>query len=418
VAATSYKFGDYTPYLYKTTDYGKSWTLITNGIPSNYYTRAIRSDKSRKGLLYAGTEWGMFLSFDDGQNWSPFQLNLPVTSIRDLHVRDNDLIAATHGRSFWMIDDLTPLHQLNDAIAGSEFHLYNPDDAYRMQQSGWGRADSKREGENHPNGAIIHYYIKDLKDSDTVRLEILDARGNPIRQYSNKAREEKHDPAAVRSLEVQSGANRFIWDLRYPGFDSFEGMVLYSSPNRGPKAVPGTYRVRLTYNDEIQEETLTVIKDPRLPNTAEDYQEQFDFLMAVREQVSSANRAVAKIRRLENDMEYLKNKTGDYPELQDRISKFESELEVIENNIHMTKNQSRQDPLNYGIRINNRLAFLMADSQRGDYPPTDQAREFLSEVSAELQTELQSLERLARSEVGAINDLVKSAGVPLLSWGE
>ena len=418
VAATSYKFGDYTPYLYKTTDYGKTWTLITKGIPSNYYTRAIRSDKTRKGLLYAGTEWGMYLSFDDGQNWSPFQLNLPVTSIRDLHVRDNDLIAATHGRSFWMIDDLTPLHQLSDEVARSNFHLYAPDHAYRMQQSGWGRADLKREGENHPNGALIHYYIKDLQDSDTVHLDILDAEGNPVQRYSNKAVEKKHDPAAVKPLKVKSGANRFVWNLRYPGFASFDGMVLYSSPNQGPKAVPGTYRVRLTYKGEIQEAPLTVVKDPRLKNTQDDFQKQFDFLMAVRDQVSEANKAVAKIRRLKKDMDYLKEKTGDYPELQQRIAGFESELSVIENNIHMTKNQSRQDPLNYGIRINNRLAFLLADSQRGDYPPTDQSQEFFVQVKAELQTELQALERLVTAEVDEINGLVKSAGVPLLSWEE
>ena len=416
VAATSYKFGDYTPYLYKTTDYGRSWTVITTGIPSSHYTRAIRSDKTRKGLLYAGTEWGMYISFDDGGHWAPFQLNLPVTSIRDLHVRDNDLIAATHGRSFWMIDDLTPLHQLSDAVAGSSFHLYAPDDAYRMQQSGWGRADLKREGENHPNGAIIHYYIKDLQETDTVLLDILDAAGNPVQQFSNRARASEHDPASVKPLEVSSGGNRFVWNLRYPGFASFEGMVLYSSPNVGPKAVPGTYRVRLTYNGQVREEAFQVISDPRLPNTDEDYRQQFDFLIAVRDEVSTANRSIERIRNLKKDMEYLEEKFSAHPEVLQRVAAFEEELTTIENNIHMTKNQSRQDPLNYGIRINNRLAFLMADSQRGDYPPTDQAREFFAQAKAELDSELKDLERLVGTEVDAINDMVSNAGVPLLNW--
>ena len=135
VAATSYKFGDYKPYLYKTNDYGKTWSLITKGIPQNYYSRAIRSDKVREGLLYAGTEWGMFISFDDGNSWKPFQLNLPITSIRDLHIRDNDLIAATHGRSFWMIDDLTPLHQIENNLNSQSFFLYKPDKAFRVEQS-------------------------------------------------------------------------------------------------------------------------------------------------------------------------------------------------------------------------------------------------------------------------------------------
>ena len=303
-------------------------------------------------------------------------------------------------------------------MAGSKFHLFKPDDAYRLQQSGWGRPNLKLEGENHPNGAIINYYVEKLEDTDTVLLDILDAKGNPVQQFSNKAREDKHDPSAVRPLEVHSGGNRFVWDLRYPGFTSFEGMVLYSSPNIGPKAVPGTYKVRLTFNGETREESFLVVQDPRLPNTGEDYREQFDFLMAVRNEVSKANEAIVKIRRLKKDLDYLKEKTGNYPDLLGRIESFESRLSEIENNIHMTKNQSRQDPLNYGIRINNRLAFLMADSQRGDYPPTDQSREFFREVRAELQTELQALGETVQGELGGINDMVKDAGVPLLSWEE
>ena len=162
VAATSYKFGDYTPYLYKTEDYGKTWELITSGITANYYTRAIRSDKKRDGLLYAGTEWGMFISFDDGKSWNKFQLNLPVTSIRDIAVKENDLIVATHGRSFWMIDDLTPLHQLNDNSKSDKFILFKPDLSYRLAQSGgWRKPNTLLVGENHPNGVIINYFIKD-----------------------------------------------------------------------------------------------------------------------------------------------------------------------------------------------------------------------------------------------------------------
>lgn len=317
-----------------------------------------------------------------------------------------------------MIDDLTPLHQLNDAIAGSKFHLFEPDNAYRMQQSGWGRPDLRLEGENHPNGAIVHYYLEKVEESDTVLLDILDASGNPIQRFSNKATEDKFDPSAVRPLEVHGGGNRFVWNLRYPGFTSFEGMVLYSSPNVGPKAVPGTYRVRLTVNGESQEKSFQVLKDPRLPNSEADYQKQFDFLMEVRDEVSKANQAIVKIRKLKKDLAYLKAKYEGYPELLSRIETFETGLSEIENNIHMTKNQSRQDPLNYGIRINNRLAFLMADSQRGDYPPTNQAREFFREVRTELQTELQALGKTVEAELGGINEMVKDAGVPLLNWEE
>ena len=186
-------------------------------------------------------------------------------------------------------------------------------------------------------------------------------------------------------------------------------MVLYSSPNVGPKAVPGTYGVRLTVNGESRSASFKVLKDPRLPNSEADYQQQFDFLMQVRDEVSRANEAIVKIRKLKKDLGYVREKYEAYPDLLNRLNAFESRLSEIENNIHMTKNQSRQDPLNYGIRINNRLAFLMADTQRGDYPPTDQSREFFREVRAELQTELQALENTVEAELGGINSMIRDA---------
>ncbi|MEM7484436.1 MAG: glycosyl hydrolase [Bacteroidota bacterium] len=416
VAATSYKFGDYTPYLYKTNDYGKSWKSITAGIKSNHYTRAIRSDKVREGLLYAGTEWGMYVSFDDGRSWSPFQLNLPTTAIRDLHVRDNDLIAATHGRSFWMIDDLTPLHQLSPKMADNSFFLYKPDKAYRMQQSGgWSKPNMKLVGENHPNGAIINYYIEDLKEEDSISIAILESDGTMIQEFSNTAKEDKLNPEATKPIKVNSGGNRLIWNMRYPGFKSFKGMVFYSSPNVGPKAVPGEYKVRMTYNGEKMEQPFKITKDPRLPNTEEDYQKQFDFLMKVRDQVSRANTAISAIRSVEKDLNYLKEKTEGNEEIQNLVQEFQSKLDVLENNIHMTKNQSRQDPLNYGIRINNRLAFLMADSQRGDYPPTDQSLEFFKEVTKELDTEINALDSLLENYIPKINSQVSENKVKMIS---
>ncbi len=416
VAATSYKFGDYTPYLYKTEDYGKTWTLITNGIKEDYYTRAIRSDKVREGLLYAGTEWGMYVSFDDGKSWSPFQLNLPITAIRDLHVRDNDLIAATHGRSFWMIDDLTPLHQLSAEVANSDFYLFKPDVSYRMHQSGgWEEPDTRLVGENHPNGTIINYYLQNLKETDSVQLDVMEMDGTVIQSFSNSAKENKLDPTATKPLEVKSGGNRLIWNMRYPGFKTFKGMVFYSSPNVGPKAVPGTYKARLSLNGNTKEQEFTIVKDPRLGTTQKEYQEQFDFLMQVRNQVSRANEAITNIRTVKKDLDYLKEKARENKEMQALISEFETKLSVIENNIHMTKNQSRQDPLNYGIRINNRLAFLMADSQRGDYPPTDQAKEFFKVATAELDVEINDLNSLMQEYVATINNEVQENRIKMIS---
>ncbi len=413
VAATSYKFGDYAPYLFKTDDYGKTWTKITNGIDPNHYTRAIRVDPEQPNILYAGTEWGMYVSFDEGAQWQAFQLNLPIVSIRDLHVRDNMLIAATHGRSFWMIDDLTPLHQLNKDLANADFHLFQPKPALRMAQGGWGGPNLKLEGENHPNGVIFHYFLKTFDPKkDSIRLEIMETDGQLIQAYANHPGEEE------KSLNLHQGGNRLVWNMRYPGFTEFPGMVLYSSPNIGPRAVPGQYLARLNVNGQSVEQTFEIIGDPRLPNTAADYQAQFDFIKKVRDRVSDAHNAMLDIRKTKKDLDYLNGKFKKQEAFKPVIEKakaFEKELSRIENQIHMTKNQSQQDPLNYGIKVNNRLAFLMADQQRGDFPPTDQAEDVYQELSDELEGYLQELDVLMEKELPAINQLLEEKGFQLLS---
>ncbi|MDW3652391.1 MAG: glycosyl hydrolase [Bacteroidia bacterium] len=412
LAATHYKFGDYQPYIYKTTNYGRSWEKIVTGIAPTHYTRAVRADPVREGLLYAGTEWGMYVSFDDGENWQPFQLNLPITSIRDLHVRDESLIAATHGRSFWMIDDLGPLRQLRKEIAEKSQHLYTPKPAYRMAQGGgWGAPNLKLEGENHPNGVLFNFFIKDY-DKQSVSLEIQDMNGNSIQTFATNAKGMK------QRLKLQKGKNRFIWDMRYPGFEEFEGMILYSSPNRGPKAAPGKYTAILKVDEEESRCEFEIIPDPRLETSLEDYQQQLAFLLKVRDRVSDANQAIRDIRSIREDLNYYKEKLGGKEEFKDILElaeELDKEMSIIENKIHMTKNQSYQDPLNYGIRINNRLAFLMADQQRGDYKPTDQAEEVYQAVSAELETELNQLDDLLENKLGQINEKGKTMGVQILS---
>lgn len=410
VAATSYKFGDYTPYLYKTDDYGETWQLITKGIKSKDYTRAIRADLTRPGLLYAGTEWGMYVSFDDGASWQPFQLNLPIVSIRDLHVRDHNLIAATHGRSFWLIDDLTPLHQLSGEVASSDHYLFKPKDSYRMQIArSWGSENSV--GQNHPDGVIFNYYLKEVEETDTVKLHILEMEGDTIQVFSNQSKEKKS------KLKVKAGGNTLVWDMRYPGFKEFKGMILYSSPNKGPKAIPGTYQAVLTVNGNSAAQNFNIVKDPRLSNTKEDYQKQFDFLISVRDKVSEAHEAIIRIRKTRKDLEYVKEKVADKPSakaLVEMVNELDEKMKVIENAIHMTKSQSYQDPLNFGIRINNRIAFLLADQQRGDYPPTDQAIAFRDEVFKELDEELNKLASLLNEKLPVLNKKLTELGIKIL----
>ncbi|MCA4896821.1 MAG: glycosyl hydrolase [Cytophagales bacterium] len=416
--ATSYKFGDYTPYIYKTTDFGKTWTVITTGIPKEEFVRVVRADLKRQGLLYAGTEKGMWISFDDGASWAKFQLNLPPVPVADLAVKDDNLIAATHGRSFWMIDDLTPLHQLKAEMASNASLLFKPAATYRMPSQGGYREPRKGEGENRPGGVLVHYYLKSVDDKTDVKLEFLTANGEVIKSYSNKAKERPEQ------LTVKTGGNRFVWDMRYSGYKTFPGMVFYGSPNQGPKAVPGKYKVRLTVNlptgqagGESQEQEFEILKDPRVATTPEEFRAQFDYLIKVRDKVTDANQGVIDIRKIKEDLGSLKNKVGteaQYKELIDAVKKFEAELTIHENNIHQTKNRSVQDPLNYGIKMNNRLAHLMVEQAAGDFPPTQQGEQVREMLTKMVDDELLKLRSTINQNTERINNMAKEKGIEVV----
>jgi len=412
VVGTSYKFGDNTPYIYKTTDYGKSWLVITRGIPAEEYVRVVRADPRRQGLLYAGTEKGMWISFDDGANWSKFQLNLPPVPIHDLAIKNDNLIAATHGRGFWLIDDLTPLHQLSKEIEAKKSHMFKPMPSYRMAggPTFWG-IDRRLEGENHPGGVMMHFYLSELSEGDEIKLEVMEMNGDIIQTFSNLASDR------FTQLKVKKGGNRFVWNMRYPGYKTFPGLVFYSARNLGPKAVPGIYKVRLTAKGQTTEQEFEIKGDPRLKTTQEEYQQQFDFLVRVRDKVSDAHQGILDIRKIKSDLGYVKSKVEDTPEnknLLETIRKFEGELTVIENNIHQTKNQSVQDPLNYGIKLNNRLAFLMYEQGQGDFPPTKQAEEVRVDLTNKIDAELTKLDSLIDANVNSINEMVKEKGIEMV----
>jgi photosystem II stability/assembly factor-like uncharacterized protein len=391
VVATSYKFGDFKPYIYKTEDYGKTWKVITKGIPETEYARVVRADPKRKGLLYAGTEKGMWISFDDGENWSKFQLNLPPVAIHDLAIKNDNLIAATHGRSFWLIDDLTPLHQLQPQSAAKPAYLFKPKQTYRMyvkrNSEEISEAGLKLQGENHPDGVIVNYFVKDTSDSAEVKLQFLQQDGAVIKSYSSK------DTTATR-LKLKPGGNSFVWDMRYAGYKTFPGMIFYGSPNLGPKAVPGKYKVRLIAKGETTEQEFEILKDPRVKTTPEDFKAQFNYLIAVRDKVSEANQAIIEIKKVKDNIAAIKKRGGGTTE---QIKKLEKQLIVIENNIHQTKNQSRQDALNYGIKVNNRLAYLLIDQGSSDARPTKQAEEVRAQLTKEVDKELKDLKAVMQA---------------------
>ncbi|MFD2514355.1 glycosyl hydrolase [Pontibacter locisalis] len=412
VAATMYKSGDFRPYLYKTTDYGKTWTKITSGIPDHHFTRVVRADQKRPGLLYAGTEYGMYISFNDGQSWQPFQLNLPIVPITDLTIKNDNLIAATQGRSFWLIDDITPLHQLNADVAKSTFHLYKPMETYKMD-GGSSRELPKTAGQNHPGGVMVHYYLPQKPDSATVvKLEIMDQNGKLIRTYASNAKERNE------KLDVKEGLNRFVWDMRYPEATRFDGMILWGGGMQGPKAIPGNYKAKLTVNKESQEKDFTILQDPRTKANPEDLKAQFTFLIEVRDKLTETHDAIKDIRTMRNQLKTLTgNLKGneDYKPLIEQANAIEKKITKIEETLYQTKNRSGQDPLNFPIRLNNKLANLVGQVSTGDFRPTDQAYAFKKAITAQIDEQLNLLKQVKEQEIPALNKQIQQKGVDFIS---
>jgi len=416
IAATRYKLGDYKPYLFKTKDYGKTWTKITDGIDAGHFTRVVRLDPKRAGLLYAGTESGMYISFDDGVSWKPFQLKLPTVPITDLAVKNDNLIAATQGRSFWIIDDLTPLHQLNDNIVKSDFHLYKPMPSYRMGGgSGLGKP-SKTEGKNHPGGVMIHYIVKDTTKAQ-VSLEIVDAGGMVIKKFSTKPDKKTKE----EELKVKPGMNRFVWNMRYTDAEGFDGLILWSGSLTGPRAIPGTYKARLTVNGKSMESGFDIIKDPRTSATPADMKEQFDFLIGTRDKVSEMHKAIKKIRTTREQMnrvtDPLKDK-ADMKDLTDVAKSIQDEMKKVEETLYQTKNRSGQDPLNFPIRLNDKLAGLSSEADAGDYKPTAQVMAVYKEITEKIDVQLQALNKIFSEQIPKFNEMVKQRQISAVTFSE
>ena len=411
-AGTLYKKGDYKPYIYKTENYGKSWKLIVNGIGEEDFTRVVRADPKRKGLLYAGTENGMYISFNDGKSWDKFQLNLPVVPVTDLAVKNNNLIAATQGRSFWLIDDLSPLRQIDQNLISKEAFLYKPADSYRL---GGGRGrKSKTAGQNHYGGVAVHYYVKDTAKADTLRLSFYDAQNKLIRSFSSHPDKEKKEG----KLKVKPGANVFYWDMMYPGAEKFDGMILWWASLNGPKAIPGTYQVELSNKTLRDKKSFKILKDPRSTATMEDMKAQFAFISEIRDKLTETHKAIKNIRKVKGQIKVLKKsisgkeKHKDLIEMADNLNK---NLTKIEETLYQTKSKSGQDPLNFPIRLNNKLAHLNALTAMGNFRPTDQDVAFKNEMFEKIDKELTELYRLFDTDVKALNQKVKQSNIDLIS---
>jgi photosystem II stability/assembly factor-like uncharacterized protein len=419
VAGTRYKMGDFQPYLYKTKDYGQSWELIVDGINDEHFTRVVRADPERQGLLYAGTETGMYISFDDGASWSSFQLNLPIVPITDLAIKQNNLIAATQGRSFWLIDDLTPLHQLNEQVAGSDHFLYKPMDSYRMD--GGQRGNAPTEGENHPGGVMVNFYLDNAPDTTaTVSLTFKDASGRVIKTYSTAYSDSEDDPAKGK-LEAKQGFNTFNWDMRYPDAKRFDGLILWGGGLNGPKAVPGDYQVVMSVNEQEQEQTFRILADPRWDATQADLEAQFEFLMSVRDKLTETHETITDIREIRAQLNTVVEKVKGDESKEDIVKMAEAideKISRIEKELYQTKNQSRQDPLNYPIKLNNKLANVGSQASYGNYRPTQQAYDFKKEVTQKIDDQLGQFREVVSDDLPEFNQLVQQKRVSAVSLDE
>lgn len=405
VAGTRYKLGDYQPYLYKTKDYGKTWTKITDGIDPGHFTRVLRADPKRAGLLYAGTETGMYISFDDGSSWKPFQLNLPTVPITDLTIKNDNLIAATQGRSLWLIDDLTPLHQLHASMANADFTLFKPMPSYRMGPGfSFGRP-SRTEGKNHPGGVMFHFNLKDTTKA-SASLEIMEMSGALIKKFATKPDRKANE----EQLRIKPGGNRFVWNTRYKNAEGFDGIIMWAGSLNGPKAPPGTYKARLTVNGKSQEQEFEILKDPRTTSSLADIQEQFKFLISVRDKLSETNLAVKKIRTTRDQInrvtEPMKGKE-DMKDVNDMAKSILDDMKKIEEALYQTKNRSGQDPLNYPVRLNNKLAALGGEADGSDFKPNTQVKAVFNEVTGKIDEQLQQLSKIFSDRIPKFNELVK-----------
>jgi len=440
VAATMYKWDDFKPYLYKTNDYGKSWKKITSGIPESAFTRVIREDPNKRGLLYAGTETGLYMSFDDGAEWRSMQFNLPVTPITDLavHKRDQDLVAATQGRSFWIFDDLPLLHQVMEtgkAGAAPTTRLFKPEVAYRMQGGGGGQLPpTATVGKNPPNGLVVYYSLIAKPTSDVV-LEFLDSGGKSIRKFTAAAKpspsptqgstssqqsaaaEDDGPPGggAPARLPIDVGLNRFVWDMRYSDAVRFPGMILWAGETRGPRIVPGNYQVKLTVDGASMVENFEVKPNPRLSASPADYPKQLELGLKIRDKLTETHNAIIQIRDVRKQVEDLLKRVKDqsnFKVINDAATALNKNLAEIEETLYQTKNQSSQDPLNFPIRLNNKLAALGGVVTRGDAAPTDQSYTVYDELVVQIDAQLQRLSRVMSTDVPAFNQLVKEQNIP------
>jgi photosystem II stability/assembly factor-like uncharacterized protein len=421
VAVDRHQWDDYRPYIYKTSDYGKTWTKITKGIADNTFARAVREDPKKRGLLYAGTETGVYVSFNDGADWRSLQLNLPTSPIHDLVVKNDDLVLATHGRSFWILDDVSPLRQFSDEVAKQGAHLYAPATAYRMHHE----EDPPKPvvvGQNPPPGAVIYFFLKDTPKGEVV-LEILDASGKVVRRLSSTKTQELDEPLdpedkkPEKQIKAEAGLNRFLWDLRYESASRVPGYYLffYKDGSRGPRALPGKYQVRLTVDGMSQTAPLELKLDPRVGTSSADLQKQFDLLLQIRDEISRLYDAANQIQDVRDQLEGLKKRLpGNEPAklVLTAAAELDRKMLAVRDEIYQVKIRANEDSLAYPQKVDSKLAGLaIAVGEGTDSAPTEAAYRKFDKLKKLADAQLGAWAEVQKTDLAAFQKMVAGQNI-------
>jgi uncharacterized protein Yka (UPF0111/DUF47 family) len=406
LAATTYKNGDFAPYLYKTTNYGNTWTKIINGISVEHFTRVIREDANDPNFLYTGTETGLYYSKDAGRSWNTFEFNLPIVPITDLAVKDNDLIVATQGRGLWIYDHLDLLRSVaTNSNKGTEF--YDISDAYRYK--GFQVKDPRGAGTNKASGMEMFYHLESWdKKKDSLSISIINPNNDTV-TYSTYSEEKKF------KLKPEEGSNRFNWNLAYPGARNFDGMVLWWGNLGGPKSVPGVHQVVVNHNGKVTNKEFNLMMSPISEGSKEDILSQYEFVQSINKKVDEAHKTIIDIRSTRKRINNLLSKVED-EELQKLISEIDSISGEVEKNLYQTKNRSRQDPLNFPIKLTNKLGHLNSLTQMGgdDFPPTRQAIAVRDELVELIDKELAKYKKVEEELLPRLNKLIIQKEIHLI----
>jgi photosystem II stability/assembly factor-like uncharacterized protein len=411
---TRYKLDDFRPYIYKTEDYGKTWKLIVNGIPSLHFTRAMQADRKKPGLLYAGTEYGMYISYDDGANWKSFQLNLPEVPITDLTIKNNDLVVGTQGRSIYILDDLTVVQERNAEIADKNMHVFSVNPAYRMPSGGrrgggqGGGNAPRNAGMNPPNGVVFNYFVKDAADSTKLSIEILDKNKKTIKTYSTTTRENK--------IEVNKGMNQFEWDMNYPEAERVEGLILWNGFVRGPKAAPGNYFAKFKSGSDSSEVSFTILTDPNFTASQADYENQFNQLITIRDKSTEIMKAIKNIREVRQQMNEFSARVGkNLPkEIKQQIDTVNKQMTAVEEALHQTKAKSGQDVLNFPIKLDDKLSSIYNATAAGQAAISKQTRDAYNELVVLIDEQLNKLKKIMADDVARLNQLIHEKTLPVI----